>query len=41
MARGRDTADVALSANFGANSLTAFTVITDRLPEDFVPSIQH
>jgi transglutaminase-like putative cysteine protease len=32
IARGRDSADVALSTSFGPNQLTSFTVIADEIP---------
>ncbi|MCC6734809.1 MAG: transglutaminase family protein [Bauldia sp.] len=34
MARGRDATDVAITTSFGPNTLAAFTVITDEVPED-------
>ncbi|MCW5714795.1 MAG: transglutaminase family protein [Bauldia sp.] len=34
MARGRDATDVAITTSFGPNTLAAFKVITEELPED-------
>ncbi|MGV8839771.1 MAG: transglutaminase-like domain-containing protein [Bauldia sp.] len=34
MARGRDATDVAITTSFGPNTLAAFSVVTEEVPED-------